>query len=283
MSHGGVPTSPYTTPGAAPPSRAEAEAPHNAQTVRFLYDHLTGRPARRRVLEYWTIGTETLRQTTRWPPPGTGTYHLYFQPGGNLGDRPATGAVGHRVDPTTSTGPAANRWNQFNGSFGRPVGFPDRAEQDRKLLCHTGPPLSDPLELAGEPVVRLHLASTHPDGVVFAYLETVAPDGRVRCLTEGNLRLSHRATSPPEPGAPEPFHSHLAQDSAPMSPGVAEPVEFALLPLSAVLPAGERLRIALAGADQGTFGPVQADPGPTPGWTLDLAGCRLDLPVVTST
>jgi len=42
------------------------------------------------------------------------------------------------------------------------------------------------------PAISLQIASTSSDGQFFAYLEDVAPDGRVTYITEGQLRALHR-------------------------------------------------------------------------------------------
>ncbi|WP_165960820.1 CocE/NonD family hydrolase [Actinocrispum wychmicini] len=243
------------------------------ETVRYLRERLTGDPVEpKRTLEYWTIGTETLHRTSTWPV--TTPLRVYPNQDGSLTGEPGTGTVTYKVDPTTTTGPTNNPWYQFNGSADRPMVFTDRATEDTKLLCHTGKPLSVPLELTGEVVVGLTLESTRPDGVVFAYLETVAPDGRVRCLTEGCLRLSHRQRGEAPSGVLELYHSHRAEDARPMTPGSPETVSFALLPISVVIPAGERLRLAVAGADHGTF----ASAGTDAEWTIHLGTSWLDLP-----
>ncbi|MBB5081495.1 CocE/NonD family hydrolase [Nonomuraea endophytica] len=273
--HGVLHVSPYAGGGPPPAGIPDQEA----ETVRFLSEQLTGdAPPSAPTLRFWTIGAEILEETPEWPPPGTTAKHLYPQADGSLGETPGAGTAHYRVDPVTTTGPGGNRWDQLNGSAGHPVLFPDRSEAGARLLCHSGAPLPAPLTLAGAPVVRLRLASTHLDGAVFAYLETVAPDGRVRCLTEGCLRLTHRRThDEPAPGAAVPYHSHLARDTEPMTPGRFAAIEFALLPLSVVIPRGERVRLALAGADRGTFAPVPRSG--RPGWSLDLAACSLQLPV----
>ena len=64
-----------------------------------------------------------------------------------------------------------------------------------------------------------------------------------------------------------------------MVPGRPEDVDLALLPLSAHVPAGWRLRLALAGADAGTFRPIGLDEQVA--WTVQTGpdGSWLDLPL----
>ena len=67
-------------------------------------------------------------------------------------------------------------------------------------------------------------------------------------LTEGVLRLSDRKLSQAAVGA-DPLHSYLSTDESPMTPGRAEQIRIALSPIAVVVHKGERLRLAIAGAD----------------------------------
>lgn len=151
------------------------------------------------------------------------------------------------------------------------------------LLTYTSPPLTEALEITGTPVVRLEISSTHEDGVIIAYLESVSPDGKVTMLTEGELRLIHRKISDDVPHYPPfgPYHSFLRKDASPMIAGKMETVSFGLLPTSVLIPAGHSLRIALAGHDKDTFLriPKTGDPVLTVGRNSGHASF-IELPVV---
>ncbi|MBV8681474.1 MAG: CocE/NonD family hydrolase, partial [Caulobacteraceae bacterium] len=126
--------------------------------------------------------------------------------------------------------------------------YPDRAAADRKLLTYTSAPQTEDLLVAGNPEADLTITSSAPDGVVIVYLEDVLPNGRVVYLSEGVLRLAARKISQTQVGA-DPLHTYLTADSAPMTPGRAEQIRIALSPIAFVLRKGERLRLAIAGAD----------------------------------
>jgi len=101
------------------------------------------------------------------------------------------------------------------------------------------------------------------DPVVFAYLEDVAPDGRSTYLTEGQLRAINRkiadpATLPYNPG-PAP-HSFRRADALPVIPGEAFTLKLKLFATAALIRNGHRLRLAIAGADAGTFAPLSTAP-----------------------
>jgi hypothetical protein len=109
-------------------------------------------------------------------------------------------------------------------------------------------------ELVGSAELCLVMRSDQPDGLVIAYLEDVAPDGRVTYLTEGMLRLLHRKTTSagcdPSPGVERSF---ARADGAKVVPGETMRIELPLLPVAALIRQGHHLRLALAGADAGWF------------------------------
>jgi putative CocE/NonD family hydrolase len=139
------------------------------------------------------------------------------------------------------------------------VVYGDRAFEAARLLSYTSDPLSEPLRVVGHPILRLYVSCSRDDGGLFAYLEDVGPDDRVTYITEGVLRLLHRRTGAAPYvsfGAP---HSFLRADGAPLVPGEPELVELTLLPVSALIREGHRLRVSIAGHDAGTFRRYPAD------------------------
>jgi predicted acyl esterase len=60
-----------------------------------------------------------------------------------------------------------------------------------------------------------------------------------------------------------PYHSFLREDALPLVPGEIAELNFELNPLSIVLPAGYRLRIAIAGADADVFARIPTSGDPT--------------------
>ncbi|MCP3920839.1 MAG: CocE/NonD family hydrolase [bacterium] len=82
-------------------------------------------------------------------------------------------------------------------------------------------------------------------------------------------------------GGGPPGRSYAKDDAAPLEPGVETEVRIALWPTSVQLAAGHRLRLAIAGADGGTFARVPAEGTPV----LEIhhrrgAASFLELPVV---
>jgi putative CocE/NonD family hydrolase len=219
-------------------------------------------------LVYRTMGEDGWKRTTEWPLRRIREEVWYLREGGLLStEAPLTaGADQYAVDFTHTTG-ERNRWATNNGAGD--VVYPDRAEEDAKLLTYTSAPLGGDVEVTGYPVVTLRLRSSHRDGAVFIYLEDVAPDGRVLYIGEGQIRLIHRKESEELPpfATAGPYHSFKEADAAPMVPGELEEVVFALHPTSVLFRAGHRIRIAIGGADAGTFARVPAVGDPV--WTVE--------------
>jgi len=219
-------------------------------------------------IRYYTMNDGRWRTTTQWPPAGVSMVRWYFAGEGALSrEVPADSAASDRytVDTTASTG-ARTRWHtQLDGGD---VVYPDRAVEDRKLLTYTSAPLPADVEITGVPVVWLRLASTHDDGAFHAYLEVVAPDGRVTYVTEGMLRARHRAVSAATPAYRTfgPVHTLATADAVPLVPGELAELPFALSATSVRVRAGDRLRVALAGADRAMFALYPT--GATPTWTV---------------
>jgi putative CocE/NonD family hydrolase len=186
------------------------------------------------------------RTSPGWPPRAS-PQRFFADAGGALSLAPPQhdGSDAYAVDFSAGSGPLSRYQSPVDLSQ---TAYPDRATADRKLLTYTSAPQTQDLLVAGDPEADLTIASSAPDGAVIVYLEDVAPNGRVVYLTEGVLRLAARRISPTQAGA-DPLHSYLSADAAPMTPGRAEQIRIALSPIAFVLRRGERLRLAIAGAD----------------------------------
>jgi len=236
------------------------------------------------VLEYYTLGENKWKSTKIWPLPETKTQRLYLSENNTLDEAAPTVSDGsdlYKVDPTAKTG-EGNRWH---AQMGRPVLHPDRKAEDKKLLIYDTPPLRANMEITGHPVIHLFVRSTAPDGQFFVYLEAVEPDGRVRMVTEGQLRAIHRKISNEKPPYKMfgPYHTFKEQDIMPLVPNEVAEIAFDLFPISVLFKKGQKIRIAIAGADKGMFEPI---PGcESPEITIErntrYASC-IDLPVIPS-
>ena len=234
------------------------------------------------VVEYYTLGENCWKTTGQWPLPQTKFQRLYLTEDHQLSTSIPVSQRGcdlYQVNPTASTG-LNNRWY---AQMGNPIFFPDRKEEDKKLLVYDTPPLESDIEITGHPVVHLYIRSSVTDGHFFVYLETVDPDGRVRLLTDGQLRGLHRKVSEDAPPYRMfgPYHSLKEKDALPLVPSEAAEIAFDLFPISVLLKKGQRIRLAIAGADADVFSPIKGCENPE--ITIErnsvYASC-IDLPVI---
>ncbi|MFL6336598.1 MAG: CocE/NonD family hydrolase [Pyrinomonadaceae bacterium] len=246
---GGQNASPYLSP-------SSPQAAQRMEWLRFFDQHLKGLDTgltSERSLTYYTLGEERWKTTKTWPPAGAANVRWYFAEGHALSrDAPkgAEGSDSYTVNFEATTG-EHNRWRT---QLGGKVEYPDRAEEETRLLTYTSPPLAEDTEVTGHPVVNLQVSATTADAALFVYLEEVDERGRVTYITEGQLRASNRELSKDAPYRwPAPFHPFRKKDAAPLVPGRAAEIRFALLPTSVLLRKGHRIRIAVAGHDKSVF------------------------------
>lgn len=228
-------------------------------------------------VQYHNLGEEGLRQSEAWPPANHHLVPWFLGPEGALErTAPASGAEPsvYAVDHGVSTGPS-NRWaTQLGGPV---LGLHDRGAMDERMACWTSAPLERDLQLTGTPRVSLSLTPSTGDAAPLIYLEVVDPKGQSRYLTEGGLHLGHiegvRGDPPQASFAEEDWHDQVG--------GERVSLRCSLWPISVRIPAGSRLRVALAGADADTFDRLDARPGAT--FTVHHApgsASLIELPVI---
>ncbi len=139
------------------------------------------------------------------------------QEAGTLGPAPAAAAVDHMVGDPWRPSPS------FGGAYGSPWGPVDRSQVDARgdVLTYTTAPLAEPLALAGDVSVELHVSSDAPHFDVGATLSRVTLGGQVFQISEG-----------------------YRSGPAPTTQALVLP----LRPTCATLQPGERLRLSLAAA-----------------------------------
>ena len=279
--HGaGQNASPFQTP-------ASERVMQGYEWLRF-FDHFlkgvdTGLDSEK-LFYYFTMGEEKWKVTHTWPVAGTKMMRWYLDQGGALsGTAPgdAAGADSYKINFEATSG-EKNRWHTQNG--GGAVFYPDRAEEDRKLLTYTSPVFVSDAEITGYPVIDLFVTSTATDGAFFVYLEDINEKGIVTYITEGEFRALHRKLSNERPPYRllVPYHSFLKKDAMPFVPGEIAELKFGLQPTSILIKEGHRLRIAIAGADKDTFARIPATGSPTITVARNKRNASwIELPVVT--
>jgi hypothetical protein len=238
------------------PDRRDEPVPSLAEQDRLnlaFSDQIMAGRFTTRTIQYYVMGARVMRETPVWPPVGIKQVRFALDANGQLTrGKPASGVDVRQVD-FTATGGKANRWTTQDGPA--PV-YDDRRDEDRKLLTYDTVPVTEDSELAGWAVVTLRMRTKTDDPAVFAYIEDVAPDGRVTYVTEGQIRAVNRkiaapSTLPYDQG-PAP-HSFNRADALPVVPGEAFTLKFKLYSTAALIKKGHRIRLAIAGADSDTF------------------------------
>lgn len=198
-----------------------------------------------------------------WPPrPGVATLPpLYLDGDGAAGNGSLAGEPAGSADAATSTWtgpPDVGLCAPFWCGYGHPPqGLPgDQRADDARSLLFTSAPLERPALVAGISHARLWLSADRPVAQVAVRLEAVGPDGRSALIARAVRNLTRL-----DPAREVP---------APLVPGVPVKVDLPLSLAGARVPAGHRLRVAIAGA---AF-PI-AWPTPTPvALTLHHGGAR---------
>ncbi|MGH8250029.1 MAG: CocE/NonD family hydrolase [Steroidobacteraceae bacterium] len=257
---------------------------HEGELLRFFDFHLKGIDngfAQERPVRYFTMGAETWRESDTWPPAAE-TRTLHFADDRGLADaKPAADEAWdeYTVDLGATSG-SGSRWRSYFNPDRVPIGYPDRAQQDQKLLAYTSTPMAEDSEITGYPTIAIWIASSAADGQFFAYLEDVSPDGRITYITEGLIRGLHRAVNPAGYWHPDPSHSFRREDSRALEEWEPEEISFVLLPTSFLVRKGHAIRVALAGTDRDQFEPL---PGDAPVWRVyrdTNHPSRISLPIV---
>jgi uncharacterized protein len=256
--HGGLKqASPYQSPEAplSPPLDVQWR-----EQISFFDRYLktTGRDdPTEKTFYYYTLGAESWQKTQNWPPDGAQIKRWFLGPEHALVESSiptASGSDSYVVNFSASSG-SLNRWWSLGPALNQSVVYPDRASQDELLVTYSTAPLERNYELSGYPVIHLFVSGDTTDGVIYVYLEDVTPDGHVVYLTEGQLRVIHRRISaaPPPYCLQAPYHSYRQTDAMPLTVGEIALISFGLNPVSALIHKGHRLRISIAGHDEGTF------------------------------
>jgi putative CocE/NonD family hydrolase len=272
----------------SPSSAGKSGFDWGGELLKFFDYHLKGIDTgimREPRVHYFTMGEEKWKAADTWTAPARFTSY-YFAADNTLSsdkslETKAT-ADAYRVDYTAGTGDRT-RWDTLLGASIINA-YPNRVEQDRKLLCYTSATLQQEAEVTGHPLITLYVHSTASDGAFFVYLEDVDEKGRVTYVTEGVLRALHRKISTDKPPFTDvvPYRSFKRADAAspPLKPGEVFEMAFDLLPTSYLFKRGHRIRVAIAGADKDHFAIL---PGNAPTLQIYRDAARashIDLPIV---
>lgn len=124
-------------------------------------------------------------------------------------------------------------------------------------LTFTTAPFAEETEFTGPVKLKLYVKSTTADMDVFATLRLIDPAGRDVTfdgasephapVSQGWLRVSHRALDAARSTEARPFHPHLAAE--PMIPGETYAIDVEIWATSVVVPKDHRLALTVQGRD----------------------------------
>lgn len=187
-------------------------------------------------------GLEQWKHESAWPVPQARVEEWHLQPGHALARTAAHGDTDDKylADPTVGTVSTMPDMLQLG------VGYPrEQAEDDLRSLTYTSAPFKEDVELTGSPEATLQVALEEGEELqLVARLAVVAPNGSSSLITTGWLPAIKREAS-----------GH----SKPVERGVVE-YRVPLWPTSYVVPAGHRLRLAIACSDFPFIWPLCTNP-----------------------
>ena len=155
-----------------------------------------------------------------------------------------------------SLGLFAGKWCSYAAAPDLPH---DQREEDGGALLYTSAPLTEALEILGEPEAELTLSVNRPVAQVCVRLEDVLPDGKATRVTYGLLNLTHRDGSE-SPCAVEPNRRYT--------------VRVLMNHVAQSFPAGHRIRLAISSS----YWPLAWPPPEPVELTILPTDCRLRLP-----
>lgn len=172
-------------------------APAHTETIAFLKETFAGaEPSRTTPVRAFETGADEWLDLESWPPAGSAGQDWHLHAGGGLAtDAAPGGTTTYTYDPDEPT-PAVG------GPSLLPETAPvDNAEHERRadVAVFRSAPLTEAVEIAGEPVARIRFRSSAPSYDVFVRITDVHPDGRSMTVCDGIRRIGSIGTAETDP------------------------------------------------------------------------------------
>ncbi len=194
-----------------------------------------------------------------WPSPNISARSYCLTPGRMLACSETAPEEAHPVQSPLGLGVFAGKWCSYADAPDLPH---DQRQEDGGALVYDSLPLTEALEILGEPKLVLHIESDTPVAMLAVRLSDILPDQKATRVTYGLLNLTHRNGS---------------ENPTPLEPGRPYRVRIRLNHIAHSFPAGHRIRAAISTS----YWPL-AWPAPEPARvTIHTGRSRLILPVRT--
>jgi uncharacterized protein len=176
----------------------------------------------------YLVGPDRWLGFETWPPPQTRAIPWYLHKNLLAQHAPEDkqNPDSYEYDPNDPVPTLASSAAMGIGLDQRPI--------EQRLLTYTSSPLDEPLTLVGPARAVLYAASSAPDTDWIVKLTMVRPDGASVIISGGVLRARFR---------------HSLDHPAVLEPNKPERFEIGMMPLSIVIPAGDRLRLTITSSD----------------------------------
>lgn len=258
------------------------------EILRFFDTHLKGLKTgmtEEAAVHYYVMGKEEWKSSRTWPPANVRRQLWYVRSGEEVqlstippkadGSYPPVELV---LDTTTYTGDQT-RWEIDRSNTTSFDKYHDRSEG--KTVMST-PPASTGTTILGYPKAHLQVESNREDASIFLWLEDVAPDGKVRLITQGQLRLRHRNHNQQAAEFADAvrYRSYATADAEPMPIGAVDAVSIHFNPTAWYLEKGHQLRMVVTGSDRDHFSLVGEGPTKIKLHCSRIGASYLELPVV---
>ncbi|WNJ18070.1 CocE/NonD family hydrolase [Pontibacter sp. G13] len=204
------------------------------------------------------------KQAQSWPLTEAVPTTLYFGNSANLSEQmPDVSKDTYEVDFEASSSygrKGFNRWLMYESG---PDEFMFRTEADERCMTYETPAFEQDMEVTGHPIVRVWVSSDQADGDLFVYLSDVDERGESAYVTEGQLRLNWAMLRDDDDQVDRtfdvlpdlPWHGFKQEQELahPLADGRIIEVVLDLQPIAWNFRKGHKLRISIAGADEGNF------------------------------
>ncbi len=203
----------------------------------------------------------------RFPLPGTSYQRLYLN-GESSGSAPLSvhdGSLASAPPPTEggdtepllpASSPCSRLTAQWTaGAAMVPVCDENNNTVEATSLTYSTAPLASNTEITGLTTANLWAKLSTTDATLVAILSEVEPDGVSTQLTAGYLQASQRAVNPelstygPKHLMIRPWHPFTKESQQAVTPNEATEYKIEIYPTSAIIKAGNRLRLTVSTAD----------------------------------